>query len=1593
MAAAGMGSPSFAMDEDSRALMLAHGQAVAKVALSTTDRAERGLLLTEAGEVEERVLGDELAAAKHYLGAVNSSPRFRPPLDGLIRLYVKRKSASNLLKLSEALVRTASTERAKAEALCLKAEVLEDRMNDEAGARATYEEASVVEPTYHRSWIALERMGRRSGDLELAQRALAQLAALTVDPSRKSALLCELARDLEADEGTREQAADVLRQACELPSGQWRSLIAFERFAERYGRLSDLAWALELRASIAAAGIDRDATAESSGESGEYSLKQLAHGDSARRVAADLWSRAARVRALTDDGAELALADIDHAMQLAPDDVRYWLDAMSVADRAGHAGRAAEAAQWLLDHDAVDPSMRGALMFRLAEAAAADGDGDRATSLLRGIIATGNGEDAAATAALFDQLLAAGDAAGAVAEYDRLAQIESGRSPKLQASLQRAAATLSLAMLGDRDGAMARFALAADADDKDLLSRRAWLTLLPARPEEPQLRRALATVDALLAANPEPDERARLLFEKLLFQRVGLKQSAANTAELLARAGEPWALSLAMAWHASEGAFGHAARIAQELLAVAAPADRADVAACTARLLLAGGDEVRAREVATSAHLEDPADAFAATLAFRLALAARESGAALDILVTRSLQLGDAEAAAWLTMGAVLLGAQMATAESRKALEAASERDPASPAVRAALLATTRWRADFVVRGRMANAGLSNPDTGDEETALGVQYVLAQKFLEHDAVAAEESMEMVTLRAGHDSLSVALLHALMTGSRHGPDAQETVNALQMVLGAMSGSDPLRNAFELEVARALSSSVDTADQARDMRQLLEEESDGSVAPRLLALLDAIQREDRSDLSVALNRVAESADPGSAVALRSAGLASLLSLGNVRLAREFALRSADSVASVLALSELPATLDQAGTRAVALKARAELAASPDQKLMQLRRAALWSSLAGRPDEAIALADLVLAEDPADLAAWDIVRTCSRRQGAFRRVVDACKAMAKLAKGPDAAAALWEEAGVTLFDQLERHRESEQPLRTSLDLDPTREMAYRRLRIILEARKDFANLENLVTTRLSAEESEQERVALLWEQARLRRALGRREEALESAMQVVELEPEHVAALALVAEVNATSGRLEEAAEALVALSSAGETPVSQRRVARQGAIDIFEHRLKKPNRAIELLERMVSDGEANDATIERGLGLSIGSGQWDAALRFSRVAVDRAPGAAAKCKALLRVCEIQRDRVRDSAGALSAARMAHDLLPSELSALRAVHGLSDDDERSRRARKTIEALREMMRTEAPSGESARRIALAAELGSDQVLTRVALRAARALGEDLPYLPMSVPSGKSSLKEASLALRIRDPNDAGARASLVDTVMPDLAELAGVSTDGYGLSRGDRVRGASPIRDVIQPYATLAGMGEFELYVGGNDDQRIAVIPGSTPSVVFGKRVVPPLDDTAKFRLMRALLLAVRGLSAMDALGVAGSVECLLAAMVAADLPLTGGNAAIESRLRPVARALSRRSRKATAELARPIASSANPAAEVTRGVCAAFSTVRRAAIAATGALPAAFADLTLHEPSDAVRRELVLFAVSDGLSSVVREIGVERGAGGN
>ena len=278
----------------------------------------KAMLQHEVAEVDERVRGDEPAAARGYLTAFNTRPSFRAPLDALIRLYTRRKSTANLTKLYETLVKAAPTPRDRGDALVLRGELYEDALGDAAQAKQSYESAVAVDPNHRVAWINLERLALRSGDATGALRALERLADLTRDPARRSRLLIELAAE-QATVGTPgalEESARRLHEAAALPLGRWRALLELERFGEQHGRPEDVIFALESRAALAQEVAEGEAF---QGGSGAFSVSRLLDVEQASVDAAELWTRAARMRfaALADAGGAAAITRDDLLALLA----------------------------------------------------------------------------------------------------------------------------------------------------------------------------------------------------------------------------------------------------------------------------------------------------------------------------------------------------------------------------------------------------------------------------------------------------------------------------------------------------------------------------------------------------------------------------------------------------------------------------------------------------------------------------------------------------------------------------------------------------------------------------------------------------------------------------------------------------------------------------------------------------------------------------------------------------------------------------------------------------------------------------------------------------------------------------------------------------------------------------------------------------------------------------------------------------------------------------------------------------------------------------------------------------------------------------
>ncbi len=1556
---------------------------------------QRSAILYGIAELEESLLGDQPSAARSHLAAYNARSSFRPPLDALVRLYRRRGSFANMGKLMEAQARSAPTSQDRADALVLHGELAEDALGDRDAAVASYLAAVAADPMHALGWANLERAAVVQGDAAQRSDAVGHMVKLTVDPSRRAALLFELV-EIHTSRGTTESLGEALicmHEASSIESVRWRALVGVERLALRLGRLEEASKAMESRANLAGAVAAGEVTAAQVGGP----QNELAEASVARRLAARLHLSAARIQlSFSGDSATIA-SQIERAIALE-DDVRSRFGSMILADLAGEIEESASHAEWLLSRDIGDDAMRASLHFRCAERAAMEGRVSDAGEFLRAALRS-DPTSGAARAALIEQSLVSGDQQTLLEQFDRLGA--QATDPSDRAALLRAGALVVLLVRRDGREALRRVREALDLQPADVVSRRFHLFLLR-RPDlavgfsDPRTlaQERIAAVEALLPYVADADERAALLLERLFDELIDLQdaKAAAITAEQLVEASgdAAWTKEVAAILMASVGSMAFASRWAGSLHESLLSNDSASGpwASLAARWAWAAGDEAKAREIAIAAHRLDPANRYLTAVLMRLAAAGRE-GALLLETAERAAEADTAGGVRWLVLAAAWLRALGALDLARRALADASERDPTDPAVQAVVFGSSSWledpalRTTLLVRDDLPNEGSA------EVVALRIEEVLFRLFVERDSVAGSSAMERLAGRGGRDAVPATLLELVLRGAVSGPDSPATAEALRALLALVGGDDPLRAGLELELARVLGGSEATQDEAAVARELIDSDQPSTGATRLLSLLDAIQRDAFEMVPGALLRLADIEEGDAQERLRAIALVGLWARGRSREALALADLIPGQLASSMVRSELPpGGVEGAAVFARALSERAQIAGRDAQPGWR-SAAANWHSVGGDPSSALAEAEAVLASRPDDVLARDVQRVASRRLGRWDGVAEACEALGRVVRDGERSARFWEEAGVVALERLKQPSRAEAALRQSLERAPGRGVPYRLLRRLLEAKNDSAGLETLVSRRLIAEHEPAARIALRWEQARLRRALGLREGALESAVLVVGADPHHVAALALIAEIHATSGRLHAAAEALAALGSAPSAPEGQRRAALFGALEIVQSRLGDAAGALDLLAKLDDLGWLDSSLALRAIALAESSGDFAAALRFANASLRVADSEPARLAAYLRLVEIQAAAPGGQAAARRAAYAAHEKFPGALAVLRAAAAQSSPTEIVPLARRTIEVLRDPLRLEIDVATTALDIAAAAVIAGDPVLARAADRLAHWAGATVPVTAPGIPS-KGNLREPSMQLRLRAPAEKGRATVIVEMIEAELLPQRGLTLDALHLGRGERVRGSSLIREALAPFVAACGVTEFELYVGGGED-RILALPGDPLVLVVGPRIDVMHDLGQRYRLVAELLFAARSLGGWTADEPAQAASRWLAALVAADveMPSMQPDAAL---VRAIGKLQSRRVRKAVLEFGKSL-----PNGDAYRELLVAGAgiraTVRRSALVVSGALDAAMADATREDDSgaqrgsDAARRDALQFAVSDALVGVTLDLGID------
>jgi tetratricopeptide (TPR) repeat protein len=1610
-----------------------------------SEPSRKARLLYEIGEIEERS-ADEPAAARDYLAAFNIDGTFREPIEGLLRLLERRRSLRNLGRLVDALAKGAETPDEEVRAKVLRAYFLEDVGGDAQTAKQAAVDATLVTGAAPAeaamAWLTLELIAARVGDSETRMGALAKRPDLAKDPTWRALLRIDAAK-LHAGAGEVDAALEALRAArAEGAGATFAAAIAGERLARRSGAGADpegadkraraFAEALEVQAGL----IDEALTSPGRGDA--LGVPRWARSPV---TMVDAWLRAAEARSLAGedaaaatllDRAREALARFEGdagrpALQGAIIDAR-----IRVAERTGDTGLAAQLAEERLASvrggtAAEDPSVGAALAMRVAEHAASEGDVPRALAAL----ATATEMDPACipARALQLDLLADDDPSTFANQLESLAEYlptEEGRGRALLL-----AAWVWGARAGNAKGARVALGQASAAGVAEKTVARVARTLASLAGDaiwyEEATKRLLAG-----SGEDEPTEAERpmlwLELARARFARGALDEARVALHEV--------------------GQSPHGAWIGRALEAFLPPPRESGAGSATATP--AGGVEISRSSAPPVEELETTSAVSGARALEALdELAARpqppDVARGLVLMAAmRAHRTGDLEGARRRLRGLVaeraddvLVETYLAELErSRGALEAVAvlaERcaDATDDAELAAALrieaGLTRWRSGdragaiasfegaieaapeaaraalaWAMRGVDADSADGRRgaiaralDGGGDETTL-----LLERFAT-ELAAGEPGAALAALETAETSAEPAVTLAAALARATWNECEDDADALTRALALIAGAGPAASTIAAAEDHRRSRAAGDADRVLDSSRAWFH--GGGGLPAGVEWLAATMAVGSTEDEGAARRALAAAVPPD---LREPLLASASLLHVAATPEEPApLLLGDSEAVRLVNLELAPPGCDPRRRLAALR-NLDGALGPDAEIDAIALSG-WSWLVeGNVAEALVAFDRATIAHPDDIASWEGLRTAAEAAGDLGKRTSACEELGARCKDDERAGAFWEEAGLTATTLGDDAR-AEAAFFSAFARDATRATSFDLLFRRVRERKERDLLLELVSRRLTVCDDPPEIAKLFWEQARVLREKGDQDGALKALENVTMLEPDHVGALALTGEIAIRRGKFEEAAEALARLALLADAPAKNRVTAGIAAVDLFENKLTRFDRALEILLALHRAKLSTLPVRERLARAAARTGSWKDATDILEELMFERPEAEGRIEAARLAMAIHRDRLQNPSGARPAIVKLLEESPTDGEAIEMLLAVdAPADVRVRLLENARKFLVESLQRRPLDLPSVKRLAKVARALSDEALQQIALSVAITLGGHdaaLEQLFAQVAARKTrtpqiKLSEAVLK-QLLDPGDRGPIARLFVALGPTLAEALGPSLAGCGVTKRDRVdpRSGLALRNEIATWAGAFGITDFDLYVGGRDPLDVQGIPGEPPALVVGAGVNAPLAPATRARVARELLAMVRGSTVVrhrDDTSVAAVVvaSCNIAD-VKVDAPSYAMLADVE---RLLSKAISRKTKKLLPELCQAVVAANADARGWSKRALASHN---RVAALASGDVGIALVD-ALHEPLDRLptvvkgdprAEELVRFALSPTYLELRRALGLEGHAG--
>jgi cellulose synthase operon protein C len=1419
---------------------------------ASTTSLRAAVLLHEVGVLEE-ALGDEAAAARDQLAAVNVEPEFTEPLERLIAIIERRQSYKNLGKLLDRLVKVAVSPNDRARALLDQAFFLEDHESDAGGARALVEQASDETPEDPTVWLALERLGLAAGDAELRERSLARRATLTQVPEWQTLLLLDLA-ELRALGGDAEGAVSAIDLATSLESrAKYAGLCRAERLARSVGDRALEARSLEAQAAAVLEAIADGTRGDASGVPVRRRTK--AH-------VADAWLRAADVHRASG-ALPAAIELLDRALLELPGDPALTHARLTAAETTGDAVTMARLARAELEAGA-HGELAAALWLRVAEAAAADSDGAGALNAVRRAL-TEDPRSIPARALEIDLLGSGDDAAALAGALESTAERMS--SDRSRAGFYLLAADTWARQARDAQGARAALSQAGMSGAAPSLVARVG-RMLAASIDDPHWYEE--STRRVLGQGATLEEQVSLWFElgrarALRGDRAGAEAafdaiSVAPNGGFLGAALTAYVLELLPAAPdaGAEAALPRQLKAWEPLFALARETTNEELARAErlvgALRALVRGERPVALEALAGLHEDRPADAVVTTALAALELEEQRPERAAQALRACAAALGDVELATALRFEAGLLDWRAGLHES--ALDSFELAAEAAPAV-AALLRSWGTRAAPATDASARRRALEAAEADDPGTSALERFAF-ELGPDGQETAARAALERASGPEGSGpSVAATLARALWDGA----DRDRRAGALDLVSerSAEAAAFGRAAAFELELSRA----GDALPEAAEAEALAARWAEADAEP--VAALEWL------GAAVAKGDVGAEVSARRALADRIGGVEGQTIDASASLCawltglEEPPVLGGDSPAVALANVEIAPPGSDPHRRGDALARAARLFG--DESLAVMQALAGYNQLAaGEPSAALITFRSAVEAAPQEIMGWEGLRTAAETLGERVVLAEACAALGDAVRDDARGAELWEIASQILLDEFDDRERGEFALGRAVERDVRRFAPFDRLFRIVRERKDTPRLLDLIARRLDVAEDPEEIVKLFWERARVMRASGDREGALSALENVRMLEPDHVGALALSGEIYLTLQRFAEAAEQLARLSTLSEAPNQQRLMSGVAAVDIYENKLKLVPEALEVLVGLRDARLDTPQVRERLARVAAKANAWERAADTFELLMGEREQSSGRAEAARLAMAIRRDRLEEPRSAAASVSKLLDELPGDGEGLDLLlSGVFPQVFARRLLERGRDALFEELEQNPTDLERVERLSRVASALADDPLRQATLGALAALGVDPTTLDTElnrldrrvarVPS--IAIDEASLP-DLADPEDGGPIADLMRELGTTIAAAIGPNLEALGTNKKERIdaKAGHPIRNEIAAWAGALGIGELDVYVGGRRAHGVSGVATEPPSLVVGPAVMAPLSAIHRQAVARELFALRRG-----------------------------------------------------------------------------------------------------------------------------------------